>query len=233
MKKLLLSVLFLSAIVSFVHAQDEEKSEEKKGFKKENLFTGGNVSFGYGSAYGYSNFSAGLSPVFGYNITNWLDAGIALNYNYQAFRPTDINGNAYDYKIRQSNYGGGTFVKIYPIHSVFLQAQYEHNFTHQKYIFDDGEAPGSANVQTNSFLIGGGYAARLKGWKQPFFFIAVLFDISGNPFTPYTDYQGRAIPIIRGGVQIPLFQGKQRDNRSEYDEPRSGGKRARNYNGRY
>ena len=40
MKKLLLSAFLLCIAASVVLGQDEEAPEEKKGFKKENLFTG-------------------------------------------------------------------------------------------------------------------------------------------------------------------------------------------------
>src|SRR4051794_12738215 len=115
MKKLLLSAFLLCIAASVVLAQDEEAPEEKKGFKKENLFTGGSVSFGFGSAYGSSSFSAGVSPVLGYNITKWLDAGIAINYNYQSIRGYYVDGD----KLKQNQYGGGTFVKIYPVRFLY------------------------------------------------------------------------------------------------------------------
>jgi len=230
MKKLLLSAFLLSLTASALFAQDEEQPEEKKGFKKENLFTGGTVSFGYGSAYGSSNFLVGASPIFGYNITNWLDAGLTINYNYQAFRPVDVEtGYPLNYRVRQTDYGGGGFIKIYPVHFLFAQAQFEHNFTRQKLLPDDGTSPGKINLETNSLLLGAGYAVRIKEYKQTFFFIALLFDVSGNAYTPYTDYKGNAVPIIKFGFQVPLFQGKSRKN--VYEEPREGGgKRPRNYN---
>jgi len=62
-----------------------------------------------------------------------------------------------------------------------------------------------------------------------FFYLSLLFDVSGVKNTPYTNESGNAIPIFTGGVQIPLFQGKNRNNYEE--EPRQGGgKKPRNYN---
>ena len=225
MKKFLLSVILLSITTSVLLAQDKDQPEEKKGFKKENLFTGGSISLGFGSAYGSSSFSAGASPIFGYSITKWLDAGITINYNYQSSKNVYYDGD----KTRQTEYGAGTFVKIYPIHFLFAQAQLEHNFATQKYNPGGGGLWSTQNFQTNSLLVGGGYAGRSPYGKEIFFYLAVLFDVSGNPFTPYTNSRGDAIPIIRGGIQIPLFQGKNRDN--NYQEQReSGGKKPRNYN---
>jgi hypothetical protein len=206
-------------------AQDEEP--EKKGFKKENLFTGGSVSFGFGSAYGSSSFSIGASPIFGYNITKWLDGGIAVNYNYQSIRGYNVDGD----KLRRNQYGGGGFVKIYPVRFLFAQAQVEHNFIDYKYTPGNGLAKSTQNFQTNSVLVGAGYAGRDPIEKRVFFYLSILFDVSGVKNTPYTNAAGSAIPIITGGIQIPLFQGKNRKN--YYEEPENGGsgsKKPRNYN---
>ena len=79
MKKIILSVLLLSVSFNFLFAQDEE---QQKGFKKQNLFTGGSVTMSF-----YSGGTIlGANPIFGYKIANWLDAGIALNYTYQGSR---------------------------------------------------------------------------------------------------------------------------------------------------
>lgn len=224
MKKILLSAFLLTATASMLLAQDEEP-EEKKGFKKENLFTGGSVSFGFGSAYGSSSFSIGASPVFGYNITKWLDAGIAVNYNYQSIRGYYVDGD----RLRQNQYGGGTFVKIYPVRFLFAQAQLEHNFVDYKYTPGDGSGKTTQNFQTNSVLVGAGYAGRDPIEKRVFFYLSILFDVSGVKNTPYTNAAGNAIPIITGGIQIPLFQGKKRNDYN--DEPQNGGgKKPRNYN---
>jgi hypothetical protein len=36
----------------------------------------------------------------------------------------------------------------------------------------------------------------------------VLFDVLDQDFSPYTRSDGVIIPIIRAGIQVPLFQGK-------------------------
>ena len=198
MKKIILSVsLFLTAI-TFLNAQDEKKDE--KSFK-ENLFTGGSVSLAF-----YNNtFLIGASPVLGYSIANWVDAGVVLNYNYTSYR--DYNFVFRD-KLRQTVYGGGTFVKLYPVRFLFAQAQFEHNFINQKFIPNVGTTQ-TYKTDANSFLIGGGYTTGRQGkGGPPFYYLAVLFDVSGNANSPYTDGYGRTIPIIRGGIQVPLFQGK-------------------------
>jgi hypothetical protein len=196
MKKVLLALSLMAvSIASF--AQDEE--EDKRKFK-ENLFTGGSISLAF-----YNNtFLVGGSPVIGYSLTNWADAGLVVNYNYTSYR--DVN--LFDDRLRQTVYGGGAFVKLYPVRFLFAQAQIEHNFIKQKYIPPGGGLSTTADVDVSSFLIGGGYTTGRQGrGGEPFFYLAVLFDVMGNAFSPYTDAYGRTIPIIRGGIQVPLFQG--------------------------
>jgi hypothetical protein len=201
MKKIVLSLLLIGCTTNFLIAQKKEKDEEEKGSGKENIFTGGSVSLAF-----YNNtFLIGASPVFGYSLTNWVDAGVVVNYNYTSYR--DYGGILND-KLRQTVYGGGAFLKLYPVRFLFAQAQYEHNFIKFKYLPAGGGPTELSKAQANSFLIGGGYTTGRYGrGGGPFYYLAVLFDVSGNKNSPYTDAYGRTIPIIRGGIQIPLFQG--------------------------
>lgn len=200
MKKAILLTTSLCLVVSFLFAQDKEE-EEKKGFKKENLFTGGSISLAF-----YNNtFLVGGNPVFGYNLGNWGDLGLVGNYTYTSYR--DFDG-IFDNKLRQSIYGGGLFLKLYPVRFLFVQAQPEHNWIKLKGISPSGFVQ-RASIDGNSFLIGGGYTTGRYGkGGSPYFYLAILFDVSGNENSPYTDSYGRTIPIIRGGIQVPLFQGQ-------------------------
>lgn len=202
MKKLAL-VLSLVATSFLLYAQDDEK--EKTPFR-ENLFTGGSVSLAF-----YNNtFLVGASPVFGYSIANWVDAGIVVNYFYTSYRDVSL----FDDRVRQTQYGGGVFTKLYPIRFLFAQAQIEYNCIRQKYIPPGGGISTTTNFGGNSFLIGGGYTTGRYGkGGTPFYYLAILFDVSGDEDSPYTDAYGRSIPIIRAGFQIPLFQGSARRGR--------------------
>ncbi len=202
MKKLILSIVLFSTSISTLFAQDE-KPEKNKGFKKENLFTGGSISLAF-----YNNtFLIGANPVFGYSLGRFADGGIVVNYNYTSYR----DYYTFNDHLRQSVYGGGLFLKLYPVRFLFLQAQAEHNFIHLKYLPPNNGATATSKDDVNSLLVGGGYTTgRFPGSGRPFFYLAVLVDVSGNRDSPYTDSYGRTIPIIRGGVQIPLFQGGER-----------------------
>ena len=200
MKSKVITLLFIAFIISIYTKAQEKDEEKKKGFNKENLFTGGSISLAF-----YNNtFLVGGSPVFGYSITNWADLGIVINYTYTSYRDYLV----FDDRLHQTTYGGGGFVKLYPIRFIFAQAQYEYNFLQLKYIPPNNGTEIKDNAEAGSFLIGGGYTTGRYGrGGAPHFYLAVLFDISNNANSPYTDGYGRSIPIIRGGVQIPLFQG--------------------------
>jgi hypothetical protein len=194
--------LLLIVFISFnLHAQDEP--ERTSGFRKENLFTGGGISLGFSN----NSFQAGASPVLGYNIASWVDAGIAVNYNYASFRDVYLVND----KLRESTYGGGIFAKLYPLPFLFVHSQFEHNFTTQKYLPGNGEPSEKNKVEANSLLLGLGYAGdRSPDSGRPFFYISLLFDVLNSDYSPYATSDGRILPILRGGVQVPLFQGRGR-----------------------
>ena len=72
--------------------------------------------------------------MFGYSLTKWADAGIVVNYSYTSIR----DYSQFDDKLRQHNYGGGAFVRLYPLNFLFAQAQFEHNVNSVNYIYPDG-----------------------------------------------------------------------------------------------
>jgi hypothetical protein len=207
MNKALVILVLLFSTSLWAQGEKENKNKEKdpdeeKTSFKEKLFTGGSISLAF-----YNNtFLIGGSPVFGVSLTNWIDGGVVVNYNYTAYR--DVN--MLDDKLHQNEFGGGAFLKLYPVRFLFAQAQIEHNWINQKYIPPQGGGPiEKVKFGANSFLIGGGYTTGRQGrGGGMFYYLSVLFDIMGDINSPYTDAYGRTIPIIRGGIQIPLFQGK-------------------------
>jgi len=207
--KLIVFILIASVISMDTKAQ--EKEEKEKVPFKQNLFTGGTISLAF-----YSNtFLIGGSPVLGYSITNWADLGIVINYNYTVYRDYYV----FDDRLKQNNFGGGPFVKLYPLRFIFAQAQYEYNFLKVKYIPPtNGGVQQKDDLEAKSFLIGGGYTTgRMGRGGAPHYYLAILFDVLHEPGSPYTDAYGRSIPIIRGGVQIPLFQGGAKKQQKSID----------------
>jgi hypothetical protein len=204
MKKKFAYVLLIALLTGdSMYAQDTNESDggERKGFKKEKLFSGGNISLSFFN----STFLVGASPLLGYSLTQWADAGIVANISYSSTRDF---GGVFDAKLRQTVYGGGGFVRLFPVKFLFVQAQAEHNFISYKYI-PPGNSGGTTEkdkTSVNSLLVGGGYTQGREPGNNGFFYVSVLFDVSGNNNSPYTDNFGRPIPLIRAGINIPLFQ---------------------------
>ncbi len=212
MKKI---VIVLALISSFnaVKAQDEEReSDEKKGgFKKENLFTGGGAIVSVGS---YTTL-LGASPVLGYSITKWLDAGVVFNVNYASYRYVYLVGNGYvvsDEKSRQTVLGPGVFARVYPLKFLFVNIQAEQNFTTDKRIVPNTPTF-KEKYSATSLLLGVGYASGRQTIGDFYYYISVMADVAGNTNSPYVGISesGKAVitPIFKAGIQVPLFQGKR------------------------
>jgi hypothetical protein len=207
-KYLLLSVSFL-LLVTILQAQDDEK-----GFKKENLFTGGSVTLSFFNG----QTLLGANPIFGYKLSDYVDAGLAFNFLYSGAR------DYYEFndKIRQTVYGPGVFTRLYPVKFLFVQGQYEYNFSTLKYI----PAPNGNFIAdkrttgTSSLLLGGGIAQGREKGSNTFYYISILFDVLKDINSPYVNVtynpdnpsQQRInmAPIIRAGINVGLFQGRYR-----------------------
>lgn len=191
MRKIL--IVFLTFFVSLLaQAQDESF------FKKENLITGGTLNAGFGD-----NFTnLGASPYFGYSLNKYLDVAASLSYNYMSFRDYWVPGD----KLRQSIYGPGAFVRLYPVKFLFAQAHYEFNLMRTKYI-PVGTANELYKYDAHSFLVGGGISNG-RDWEvqKTYFYFSILWDVGNAARSPYKDNLGRSVPIIRAGYNIALFQ---------------------------
>ena len=190
-------VLFLTT--SQLSAQSDSLKE--RGFKKQNLFTGGSISAQFGSGI----FGAGINPVFGYSLTKWLDAGVGFNYFYISQRYSSA------IKLRQTIFGAGPFVRVFPINFLFVQGQFEHNLISYKEIYSNGGPANKANLNANSMLVGAGYATGRQSGGGSFAYFSVLFDLLNDRDSPYNTYSNEDVsrtPVVRAGIHIPLFQGK-------------------------
>ena len=203
MKKLFVILLAVASYHAFAQSGEEKKEEKKGGFKKEKLFTGGSATVGFSS---YSTV-LGITPQFGYSLTNWADAGITFNLNYTSQRDYQDYGD----KLRQTVYGPGAFVRLFPVNFLFASAQYEYNMIHVKYSPADNGFPVPAyNVNASSLLLGAGYAGGRERGNNTYYFLSVSWDVLGDKNSPYIDGLGRSSPIIRAGYNIGLFQGRRR-----------------------
>lgn len=211
-------IVFVLALIGSVYtlkAQDDEKNmDERKGkFKKENLFTGGGATLQLASY----NTVLGASPVLGYSITRWLDAGIVFNFSYGSardvfFDPFTGNYLVSDDKVRQTVIGPGIFARVYPVKFLFLNIQAEQNFMTDKIIYANGPTL-KEKYNATSLLLGVGYSGGRQGIGDLFYYVTIMGDFSGNINSPYIGISesGKAVirPIFKAGLQIPLFQGRR------------------------
>lgn len=187
-------MVFSFLLITSIIAQDKEPL-----FAKAKLFTGGSIGINFGNGL----FSLGGVPHFGISLNKYVDVAATVNYNYVSQRDEFST-----YKVRQSIYGPGAYVRVFPFRTIFAQAQYEYNFIKYREIYGRGFPDIITKLKTQSFLVGGGYCSgRDDEDRVPFYYISILFDVADNIYSPYKDNFNRILPTIRAGFHIPLFQG--------------------------
>ena len=175
MKKVTLALLFAFAL-SQSFAQDEEKENDgSKGFKKENIFFGGNFGLSFGS---YTQII--VSPQVGYRFNQYLAAGAGVNVQYVAQKYYDNNGDEYA-KLSQGVYGFNLFGRVYPIKQAFIQVQPEFNYISNKFKYQNSTIPEQkyTNVAP-SLLMGVGVG--LGGA-----YISLMYDVVQHKYSPYSN----------------------------------------------
>jgi len=200
MKKVIVLLLLPLCFHAKAQGQEENKEVKKSGFRKEKLFTGGSANIGFSNGA----TMLGITPQLGYSLTNWLDAGITFNLNYISQRDYATTD-----KIRQTTYGPGAFVRMFPVNFLFATAQYEYNTIHQKQMIS-GQPDIKTSVNANSLLLGAGYAAGREKGNNTYYYLSIMWDVYGDTYSPYVDQLGRSTPVIRAGYNIGLFQGRNR-----------------------
>jgi hypothetical protein len=207
MKKHFMLMLMAAFVSANIFAQEKEVifsskdagEEPAKGFKKEMLFTGGNINIGFFNGV----TQLGATPQLGYSLAEWLDAGILFGYTY-----TSQSVSA-DYKVRQTILGPGAFARIFPTEFLFASVQYEHNFIKVKQIFT-GNPDAVYKVNAGSLLVGLGYTGGKQERNAPYYYFSVSIDVLKNINSPYRTVSNEIYPVVNAGFNIPLFQGGRR-----------------------
>jgi len=193
-------VICCSLSVAAQRETDTDEEPSNRGFKKEYLFSGGNINLSF-----FNGVTVlGASPQLGYSVANWLDAGVLFGYTYSSER--DVFSND---KYRQTIIGPGAFARVFPVNFLFLSVQYEHNFITQKYLPAGGGNSFTSKVDANSLLLGAGYTSGRNSRNSPYFYFSVSVDVINNKNSPYTDRFNNLFPVVAAGFNIPLFQGRQ------------------------
>jgi hypothetical protein len=198
MKKIVLVLFLVGCSVTLFAQQDDDSEEKTGGFKKEKLFTGGDFALSFYSG----GLAVGISPYIGYSLTSWMDAAVSLNFLYLS------QNQGYGSTYKQTNFGPGAFIRVFPLNFLYFQAQYEHNFVNYKYTYQGGITSETYKTDVNSLLLGIGYSGGRSLSNKSYFYLSLMFDVLQLPGSPYVDYYGQAIPIIKAGYNISLFQGR-------------------------
>lgn len=194
MKSLIIIVSIVALSIS-CFAQKEEESSHK--FRRDNIFIGSSIGLGLGNG----GFSAGANPEIGYSVSKVIDAGISTNFNYFAYR-AEYNGGI---RQRSFNYGGGVFVRFFPIRGFFLQVLPEYNWVNTNFKDLNAGSIGSEyhlKREAPSLLLGIGYGSRMIGNTN--FFTVLMIDAGTNTNSPYIDTYGAKLPILRTGFNFYL-----------------------------
>ena len=201
--------LFFLVVVISIQLKAQENENAEPFFKKENIFTGGTLNLGFGS----QTTTLGIAPFIGYSFNKYIDFAVSPGINYISMRDYNEVGD----KLRQTIYGPGCFVRLFPVKFVFAQAQYEYNFIRYHYIPSGTQnyMEEKLKLDAHSLLVGGGIASgRDFNGQKSYYYFSIMWDVGESLNSPYKDGLHRAVPIIRAGYNIALFQGRQRQSES-------------------
>lgn len=172
MLRKLVMCLLIGAVALQVQAQEEEDVREK-GFRKENLFFGGNFGLGFGS----NSTNIQVSPQVGYRFNNFVAAGAGINFNYFSYK--------YEWLGYRENFGVAglnIFGRVYPISVVLLQVQPEANYVWGKAKYNNGSEVKLDGKVVPSLLVGGGAAIPMGSGAM---LLMVQYDLLQRPMNPY------------------------------------------------
>jgi hypothetical protein len=192
-KKLVFSALMILFSAS-LFAQDD--SNEGKGFKKENLFVGGNFGLTFGS-FTLIN----ISPQIGYRFNKTLAAGLGINGQYISEKRFNISGSP-AFKTKYGIVGLNVFGRVYPVDFLMLQVQPELNYSFGSITFygPPDQTTKQDAVIVPSLLLGGGL---VMPSGRGSFIISVFFDALQKERSPYGNR-----PVYNVGYNINLGGGQ-------------------------
>ena len=168
-------LLVAVCITALAFSQKRDEEAPRNGFKKENLFFGGNLGLTFGS-YTFIN----VSPQVGYHISKYVDLGLGPNFQYISLKSYDYNGNDL-YKDSRLVYGANVFTRLFPIRQAFVQIQPEYNWISSKVkYYNNYGVDYKYKTSAPSLLVGVG--ANLNG-----LLISLMYDVAQDPNSPYNN----------------------------------------------
>jgi hypothetical protein len=188
---------YIFAVAVLLSASDAYSQSK---FNREQMFLGSGLNLGF-----FNGFIIGLNPEVGYSFNRYVDAGISINFNY-----ITQNDPQFPISYRQTIYGGGPFLRIWPMDRFFLGGQYEYNTI----AFSEkisGTVQNRVSYNASSLLVGGGFGSRFIGQSQ--FYTSIMIDVLGDRKSPYVDQFNRQLPVFRTGFTF-YFRQKKAPKRS-------------------
>ncbi|MBT9483717.1 hypothetical protein [Sediminibacterium sp.] len=171
-----------------------EAPEKPVGFDPARVFIGTSLNLGLSNRF----FNLGLNPEVGYSLNNWLDIGVAMNLNYYSQSATGFN----TIKYKNINFGGGAFLRVWPISFLHLQIQPEYNWISSSQTDVNTGQTFKYKLQAPSMLAGIGYGTREIGNRFSHF--TIMIDLNQAINSPYRDQFGDPQPVFRGGFGMYL-----------------------------
>lgn len=168
-------------------------------FNREQMFLGTGLNLGF-----FNGFIVGLNPELGYSFNDYIDAGITINFNY--ISQYDPN---FPITYQQMVYGGGPFLRIWPMDRFFLGTQYEYNTI--AFSQKENGIVNSVTLNASSLLVGVGFGSRFIGNSQ--FYTSIMLDVMGDRKSPYVDQFNRQLPVFRTGFNF--YFGRKSASRPE------------------
>lgn len=169
MKKLILSVIFLSCSMATIFAQ--ESNAQPNRFI-DNVRFGGGLNIGLGNTYS----TLAISPSAVYDFSNYFSAGLGFTYVY--VKTKSVNN-------RTSNLFGGSALMLFrPIQNLQFSTEFERLKINDKIIFDDAISKWQNALYIGAEYVTGNIAMGLR--------YDVLFDKAENII-----YSSALSPVFR------------------------------------
>lgn len=185
-------------LCSSAFSQAEVNTNDANGkFRLDNMYVGGGLNLGGGNR----SLAIGILPEVGYSVTRWLDAGLSFNLNYQTQKILNQDGSIFA-KYRAFNYGGGTFVRIWPVNFLHITVQPEYNWIKSTTIETYNNIKTTTTYKAESVLVGVGYGSRNIGRQLSY--LTLMIDLAHNINSPYRDQYNHAQPVFRTGIGFYL-----------------------------
>ncbi|BDQ10908.1 hypothetical protein [Sediminibacterium sp. TEGAF015] len=199
-KCVLIIAIVMGISLSGFAQMDNREAEGPVGFDRSRIFIGSSLNLGISNRF----FNVGVNPTIGYSLNNWVDVGVAMNFNYASQNASVFNS----YKYKNFNYGGGAFLRFWPVSFLHLQIQPEYNWISSSRTDPVSGQTTRLQLQAPSMLAGIGYGSREIGRQLSYF--TIMIDLNQAVNSPYRDgIAGDPQPIFRGGLGFYLNSKKK------------------------